>query len=104
MADSKAGMRFGKMNSLIQEINGMKTKISNKLNSIINTYPSRVAACYSGDAAEAFKGTLSKEANSIEQLMNEMIEQLKNNADEQQTAYKNKVAALESTVKSGGGN
>lgn len=100
----KAGMRFTKMDTLISDIDSKKTAISDKLNSIIEEFPGKVEACYSGQAANDFKSRLTSETNKIITTMDEMLKALKSNADEQKAAYEAKVKELAGTVKSSGGN
>ena len=56
---TKSGMNYDKVEKLIEYLDSQKTSIINNLTDLSNEAPSKIAAHYSGQAAETYKNTLT---------------------------------------------
>ena len=84
---TKSGMNYEKVGKLIEYLDSQKTAIINNLTDLSNEAPSRIAAHYSGQAAETYKKTLTSVITKISDTLEQMIAKLKENTQLKQEDY-----------------
>ena len=83
---TKSGMNYDKVEKLIEYLDSQKTSIINNLTDLSNEAPSKIAAHYSGQAAETYKTTLTN-ITKITETLDTMIAELKTNTQQKQDDY-----------------
>ncbi len=84
---AKSGMNYEKINNLISYLDSQKTAIIDNLTDLGDEAPSKIAAHYSGQAAETYKTTLTNVVNKISETLDKMIVDLKQKTTEKQEDY-----------------
>ena len=79
---TKSGMNYDKVEKLIEYLDSQKTSIINNLTDLSNEAPSKIAAHYSGQAAETYKNTLTNVITKITETLDTMIAELKTNTQQ----------------------
>ena len=95
---TKSGMRYQKMTTLVSDIGEIKTKMNDLLTNIQSERTSQVAAVY---AADNFKSNMNKVADSVNASMDQIIQQLTQEAETQHDAYLKQEANLQSNINLG---
>ena len=82
-----SGMDPTKMIALMESVKSRSDSILDIFDELKEQIPSAVAACYDGDAAEAFKTTISTQATTMRGTLEEISNKLQTNFNEMQTQY-----------------
>ena len=98
MNGSMSGMDYGKIQGILEDIQGCKTRMDDILDKLITNIPSAVADNYSGDAAEQYKQTFSATANKVNSTMDEIAEQLRKNTTVKQEEYQAQDQAMKNST------
>lgn len=97
-----SGMDYGKMATLVEEANEIKTAVNEKLQSMIDTLPTRVGEYYGGDAASDTKTKLVSVATNINTAITDIINSLNSSAEQKKADYAHQEAKMQGSV--GGGS
>lgn len=95
---TKSGMNYGKVEDLINYLESQKKLIEDTLNNLKDEAPGRIAAHYSGQAAETYKSTLNTVINNITTTLNDMIAKLNENTLQKKTEYMAQDAKLQEST------
>lgn len=95
---AQSGMNYEKINNLISYLDSQKTAIIDNLTNLGDEAPSKIAAHYSGQAAETYKNTLTNVVNKISETLDTMIVDLKHKTTEKQAAYVEQDAKMQDSA------
>ena len=95
---TKSGMNYDKVEKLIEYLDSQKTSIINNLTDLSNEAPSKIAAHYSGQAADTYKNTLTNVITKITETLDTMIAELKTNTQQKQDDYAAQDAKLQDSA------
>ena len=98
MNGSMSGMDYNKIQAILDEVEGCKSKMADILGNLITNIPAAVADAYSGDAAEQYKRTFTESANKINNTMTEIHAQLKKNTTQKEAEYQAQDQAMKNST------
>lgn len=93
-----SGMDYGKMMSLIEDIDAKKIEMINIVDDIKASVPGKLAQAYSGAAAEEYKTTLNGVVTKIDQAVSDLTALIREKADDNKFAYETQEAKMKDSI------
>ncbi len=100
----QSGMNYGEVDNLVKFLDNKKEEIIAVFEELQTSTPSRIAAAYDGNAAEAYKQTLAAQSKKMSETIDTMIASLKQETAQQQADYQAQDQRMQNSIEAARGN